>query len=373
MNIHPNLITLLLVTSTLTLLFNLTAKNKQAVHWLFALFAGSVLCMAITWGYGKQMGRYEHLLNMAACMTCNGYWLVARALFRGPGGVRIPHVLLAVSAALCMMGLEFLQFFQADAAENAFWLAPSMAAMGSWLNLLSPCFLLLALWEGCRNYQQQTTQGQMQRTLFVSCFALALIITTTVVNAIQAAGGPNLDRTMSTIAATAILLITQVLIFWRVNLGENAAHCQAGAIDTIDCTSETDENGQHTNRARAPLEEEKALAKALETTVRAEQLHLTSNLKLVDVAQRLNTSEYRISRAIRNTGLAPNFNQWVNAIRIEHAKALLDSPSAQALPLLTIALESGFSSPSTFNRAFKLAFDCTPGEYRQQREKFAGC
>jgi AraC-like DNA-binding protein len=84
------------------------------------------------------------------------------------------------------------------------------------------------------------------------------------------------------------------------------------------------------------------------------------------VAKRFDVPEYRISRVLRYHLGARNFNQYINALRIEHAKKLLAAEQSRNWPIVVIALESGFASVGPFSRAFKSTVGCTPGEYRQQ-------
>ncbi|ABX43014.1 helix-turn-helix domain-containing protein [Lachnoclostridium phytofermentans] len=56
-----------------------------------------------------------------------------------------------------------------------------------------------------------------------------------------------------------------------------------------------------------------------------------------------------------------NFYDFLSFKRIKSAEMLLLNPD---LTITEIALQSGFSSLSTFNRTFKRTKNCTPTEYR---------
>ena len=86
---------------------------------------------------------------------------------------------------------------------------------------------------------------------------------------------------------------------------------------------------------------------------------------MIDLANELNVSEYKISRAIRYHFEAPNFNHFINSLRIEHAKKLLEQQETQHWTILVIALESGFSSLATFNRVFKAQLGFAPKAFRE--------
>lgn len=60
------------------------------------------------------------------------------------------------------------------------------------------------------------------------------------------------------------------------------------------------------------------------------------------------------------------FAQLVWDRRLERARAWLISPNMQSYLVHEIASMAGYTSAAHFSRAFKLAFGCTPTEYRQQ-------
>ena len=79
----------------------------------------------------------------------------------------------------------------------------------------------------------------------------------------------------------------------------------------------------------------------------------------------LGVPEYRLRQLI-NEGLGHrNFNAFLNRYRIQEAKAALADPEQKEVPVLTIAMDTGFQSIGPFNRAFKSATDLTPTEFRR--------
>ena len=112
-------------------------------------------------------------------------------------------------------------------------------------------------------------------------------------------------------------------------------------------------------------EQDAQLSRQLHTVLVEHQLYLKANLKVADLARTLDVSEYRIGRAMKHGFKAKNFNQFVNHLRVEHAKVLLSDPNNLQWPVLVIGLESGFSSVGPFTRAFKSEVGCTPGQFRK--------
>ncbi|WP_191559048.1 MULTISPECIES: helix-turn-helix domain-containing protein [Brevundimonas] len=105
------------------------------------------------------------------------------------------------------------------------------------------------------------------------------------------------------------------------------------------------------------------LAERLERLLRDTALHLDPDLRIGDVAARLNAPEHRVSRCIGAATGFPNFNRLINHHRVEAAKRLLAS-SDQARSILQIALDCGFASLGPFNRAFREETGTTPRAYR---------
>lgn len=112
----------------------------------------------------------------------------------------------------------------------------------------------------------------------------------------------------------------------------------------------------------APLGEADALLGRIDASMRAGRLYADHDLRIATLAARLGVPEYRVRRAI-NGGLGfRNFNHYVNSFRIDEASQRLRSE--RQLPVLSIALDVGFRSISSFNVAFRERHGCAPGEFR---------
>lgn len=97
--------------------------------------------------------------------------------------------------------------------------------------------------------------------------------------------------------------------------------------------------------------------------VRRERLYADPELSVASLARTLGTNSAYISRAF-NAGLGQNFSGFINRLRSEDIAARLRDGTED--DLLDIALDCGFSSKASFNRAFRAAFDCSPSAYRQK-------
>lgn len=108
----------------------------------------------------------------------------------------------------------------------------------------------------------------------------------------------------------------------------------------------------------ADVEMQQQLTRIMEN----ERLYTNPSLTLFDVASTLNTHPKKVSNII-NKGFKMNFNDFVNAYRVEEVIKKVNSDENNIKTLLGIALDSGFNSKSTFNRAFKKQTQQTPKEY----------
>ncbi|WP_299218276.1 AraC family transcriptional regulator [uncultured Aquimarina sp.] len=107
------------------------------------------------------------------------------------------------------------------------------------------------------------------------------------------------------------------------------------------------------------IEEEKV---KLEKLMVSKKLYKNPTLTLSDVAVQMNTHPKAISNLI-NQGFQMNFNDFVNHYRIEAVIENMKSGEQNTKTLLGIALECGFNSKATFNRAFKKNTTLSPKEF----------
>lgn len=99
------------------------------------------------------------------------------------------------------------------------------------------------------------------------------------------------------------------------------------------------------------------------------KLHLDSSLNIERFAMRLNLKPKEVSFFI-NSKLQQNFFEFINHYRIQEAKRLLLESQNQSVN--DIMLQSGYSSTSSFFRAFKKITGVSPSQFRNNFEANAG-
>lgn len=112
-------------------------------------------------------------------------------------------------------------------------------------------------------------------------------------------------------------------------------------------------------------EEANRLEEQLQELMHTQLLFKDADLKLSEVAQKLNVLPHYLSQYI-NDNLNKNFTIFLNEYRIAESKKLIVSQSH--LKLESIGYECGFNSKSTFYTAFKKITGTTPAKYKETTE-----
>jgi len=113
---------------------------------------------------------------------------------------------------------------------------------------------------------------------------------------------------------------------------------------------------------------ERTLFSQIDQCVRSNKWYSKPRLSVDDLAKELGIGVKDISGAV-NQGAGSNFCDYINALRVEQVKALIQIPENANAALLEIALECGFNSKSSFNAAFKKHHGTTPSQYRKSIHK----
>jgi AraC-like DNA-binding protein len=120
----------------------------------------------------------------------------------------------------------------------------------------------------------------------------------------------------------------------------------------------------------SPQETEKC-SEAIHTALAEDKLYLDPYLSVHKLAAHIDVAPKLVS-AVMNQYLKKGFSECINTYRVEEVKRRLLDPTYSHLTILAIALESGFNSQATFQRAFKSHTGVSPKEFlAAQPQKFA--
>jgi AraC-like DNA-binding protein len=95
------------------------------------------------------------------------------------------------------------------------------------------------------------------------------------------------------------------------------------------------------------------------------KLYLNPLLSQDDLAAEMGISRSHFSKLV-NSYSGHNFSDFINYLRVEQAKKFLSNHDFRNYTMVSIGLECGFNSKSTFYTAFKKFTSETPTSFRAQ-------
>ena len=134
-------------------------------------------------------------------------------------------------------------------------------------------------------------------------------------------------------------------------------------LKVVNVFVEDDVDEKETNNEPIDVQKDDSILKTkLSELMTKQRLYENPRLTLSDVAKELDITTKTVSTAV-NSGFNMNFNDFVNHYRIEAIKDKLNKGEHTRTTLLGIALDSGFNSKATFNRAFKKSTSLSPKDF----------
>ncbi|MFY0600155.1 MAG: helix-turn-helix domain-containing protein [Cyclobacteriaceae bacterium] len=100
----------------------------------------------------------------------------------------------------------------------------------------------------------------------------------------------------------------------------------------------------------------------LESLLNKDQIHFKNDLTLSELSDKLDASSNDVSWLLNNE-FKSTFYDFINQYRIMAFIARVEAGDHLRQTILSIAMEVGFNSKSTFNKAFKLYVNSTPSDY----------
>lgn len=310
---------------------------------LFALGSAAYAICSSVGLLGRAQGWTFPLLALSAGNNVV-FWLLASTLF--DDGFRLRPWHAAAWLALVVLGL-------------AECLLGGSRLLGIGLTLSSLAFAGLALTRTLSTWRADLVEGRRRLRLFI-VGASSLYIAITALS--QLLTGPRPAPAAQVIGAVALLAISGTVAWTllRVNSGQSLFLPAPSAVPVPVATATP---GPFPVSSPEPVDA--GLLASLDRLMTVERAYRQDGLTIGILAERLDLPEYRLRRLI-NQGLGHrNFNSFLNRYRIEDARQALGDPTQAAVPILTIAMDAGFSSLGPFNRAFKAETGLTPSEYRR--------
>lgn len=108
------------------------------------------------------------------------------------------------------------------------------------------------------------------------------------------------------------------------------------------------------------------IGQALVALMQKEQLYKRPELTLSMVAEQLDIKPYLLSRAIKEV-FQVKFSDYINNLRVAEVQRLIADPQNEHYTLLSLAMDAGFNSKSSFNRAVKKHLGISPSELKHKQ------
>ncbi len=209
---------------------------------------------------------------------------------------------------------------------------------------------IFVIWHG-RIYDLVEARLKLRRILITS---LGMLVSAII--AAEIVAGEQVPEIVELIGMLAIFVVVTLinLVFMKLNPAFVFVAPVPAASRYSDIPTSQD--------SAAPTSFEASLIDNLEKLMQNARIYADHDLRISDVAVTLHVPEYKLRRLINEKMAYRNFNQYINRYRIDEASKRL--VTEQHLPILTIALDVGFRSISSFNDAFRARHGCPPSVYR---------
>ncbi len=328
-------------------LATLRQGRRRPAVWLGAVLSAGAAAYAVCSAPGHPgHGSFWFVAVLALCAgNTVVFWLFTRAVFDDSFRPAPWHALLWFALVLTPVAGQF-------GAEFAV-ARPVMIARQA----VPVALVLLALVQTVRDWRVDLVEGRRRLRLFIVAAAGLHAIVTVMVELVLGDGQvtPALHA-LNAGALAAIAAIISVML-----LQADVESVLAGPVVTGPAVVAPQPHA-------APPDEEPvdpALLATLERLMTVDRLYRQEGLTIGALAAKFGLPERRLRHAI-NRGLGfRNFNAYLNRHRLADAKQALADPTQAEVPILTIALDSGFQSLGPFNRAFKTDTGMTPTEFRK--------
>lgn len=328
----------------------LRQSRARPAAWLGAALSVGAAVYAICSAAGHPLRITPWLAPLLAVCAGNVvvFWLFTRAVFDEAFRPRPWHAALWLTLAACPVAALLVPAF---AVSRPVEIAVRMVPVA---------LVLLALVQTVAGWRGDLVEGRRRLRLFIiAAVAVHTAVSATVDLSLGPAHVPPGLHLLNAAALVAIAAVIAVALL-QADLDSVLA---SPAVPVPAAAPGLGAAGAPGVGPADPVDPQ--LLATLERLMTVDRLYRQEGLAIGTLAARLGVPERRLRYAI-NQGLGHrNFNDYLNRHRLADAKQALADPGQAKVPILTIALDSGFQSLGPFNRAFKADTGVTPTEFRR--------
>lgn len=202
--------------------------------------------------------------------------------------------------------------------------------------------LLWVVWSG--RDDDLVLERRRFRSWFVALVAIAGIVVTLVQNVLFSADLATPGMTVTTVIFVCPLTVWA--FFWVTRASKNALLF---------------ERQPARKKAEQPSNDHVRLMQAIEQ----DEMFREPGLTIGQLSYLLRIPEHQLRVLINEELGYRSFANFLNHFRLQYAKKQISDPELSSLPILTIAMDAGYGSVSSFNRSFKLLEGKTPTQFRK--------
>ncbi len=322
--------------------------DKLWAKFFVLMLGGAVYFLLRPWLEFSQGFRVIYYALEALAITIPGlWWFFTISVFHVTTRIRPwQYSIVVFYSVIAMIGVvishEFpgtLEQFSSGMQHFCFYLIPQVIKLSLFLHSL---FIVVIYWQD--DLAEQRRRMRVYYTIAVSLLGLLIILSEIWVQG-QISG--------------FIQLLT-VLIILFISFSGNIAAIYGKPFFFEDPVNRSDHKQSRSTTLGNDL-----MPEWITSVMRQERIYREHGLTINSLANKLSVPAYLLRRCINLKLGYNNFNQFLNEYRVQDAaNQLVDAECNH--PILTIALETGFKSLSSFNLAFKEKYGMTPSAFRNK-------
>ncbi len=250
---------------------------------------------------------------------------------------------IALSAGICLQHAEHRMFEYSELYYLDFTLKVILVSLG--------------LVEIGKNWRNDLVECRRKLRAGIMTMAGILVLFALVNNFVFA--GRELPQEIVFINLAATMLMALFHAYWLLIASPDAMlEATDNVVDVPDPVPASTNEADITHADKIWLEK-------LQHCMQGDAYYRDTELTIRRLSEHLEIPEHQLRRLINQHLGYRNFNDYLNRFRISEASDRLADPTQSRLPITTIAIESGYASLTTFNKAFKALQDKTPSEFRR--------
>lgn len=317
----------------------------------------TVLLIACACGYIlKQTHSVEMTFSLFWWLTFIGansilscFWLLSLGLMGDKQKITRKHIAIALLPLLLPMSGELIHFvwnFDIRNSESWLWLFKSTAIIIELSFVSHAVYIALGHWK--TDLVELRRKWRVGVVSICAIYIAFVILTTQIIETEQA--------WVTSIELIALSLFAVIFNFSTFTLKDMSVF-------------QIDKKNKNQSEKSDADDKELFNQKHIDSIIKAmevDKLYRQESYTITDLSKHLLLQEYKVRKIINSKLNYRNFNDFLNYYRINEATEKLSSSEFIGVPVVSIAMESGFKAISSFNKSFREKHGVTPSAYRKQ-------